>query len=72
MNVFLLLFIGLIIGTVIGFVLSAILKTGGHYDDLQEAYGQGFKDGRNSALKDVNNLYNKYKDIANGNNDIRC
>ena len=61
-----------LIGVIVGIVILALLKTSGHYDDLQEAYAQGFKDGKSSALKDVNNLYNKYKDIADGNNDIRC
>lgn len=61
-----------LIGVIVGATILALLKTSGSYDDLNEAYGQGFKDGRNSALKDVNNLYNKYKDISDGNNDIRC
>lgn len=65
-------FICAVVGAIIGFVFAAVLAVGGHSDDLQEAYHQGFVEGRNSVLKDVNNLYDKYKDMANEHNNIRC
>lgn len=70
---FLIFFIGTTIGAFIGFILAAVLTAGGHSDDLQRAYERGLKDGRNNALKDINEMCDKYKDLANGhNNDVRC
>mgnify|MGYP003403958509 FL=1 len=72
---FLIFFIGTTIGAIIGFMFAAVLAAGGHSDDVQEAYHQGFVKGKDSVLKDVkdvNDLYNKYKDLADGHNDTRC
>ena len=68
--IFLIGLIILIIGACIGFFTAAVLKVGSDSDDLEEAYQNGFKDGV-AALKDVNNLYNKYKDMANRHNNIK-
>lgn len=61
--------IGIIFGALIGFIIAGIMSS--NSDNLQDAYNNGFKDGKNFALEDVNNLYNKYKDMVNGYNDDR-
>lgn len=60
----------LVIGAIIGFFIAAILTIARHSDDLQEAYNFGLEEGKRIAMQDVENLYNKYKDMANVNNDI--
>lgn len=64
--------VALIIGAIIGFLLAAILTASSKADDLQEAYNYGLEEGKRIAMKDVENLYNKYKDLANVYNDNRC
>lgn len=61
-------FLILTVGAIVGFAISAILTAGSHSDDLQEAYHQGFQDGKSSVLSNVNNLYDKYKEQANEHN----
>lgn len=64
--------VALIIGAIIGFLLAAILTASSKADDLQEAYNYGLEEGKKITIKDVENLYNKYKDLANVYNDNRC
>ena len=61
---FLIFFIGAVIGAIVGFAVAAVLAAGSNSDDLQEAYNKDFKNGRNSVLTEVNNLQNKYKNMA--------
>lgn len=68
---FLMFFIGATIGSFMGFILASILTAGGHSDDLQTAYERGLRDGKNVALKDVNELYDKYKNMVNVHNEDR-
>lgn len=62
---------GIVLGALVGFIVACLLAAGSNSDDLQDAYNLGFKDGKNATLDDVNNLYNKYKDMADGHNNDR-
>ena len=64
--------VGLVIGVIIGIIIISILTAGSNSDDIQEAYNRGFKDGKDSILEKVNNLYDKYKNEADEHTDIRC
>jgi hypothetical protein len=58
-------FVGLTIGVTAGFIVTAFLTTSSNYDELVDAYNEGFIDGKKTA-DNMNNISD------NEHNDIRC
>lgn len=64
----LIFFGGLVVGAIAGFIAAAFLTASSNYDDLVDAYNDGFIDGKEVASKNTDNMNNA---LNNEYNDTR-